>query len=173
MNGSIAKLRVEELDSRVLPSMVIPLNSAAAVTVATTVFASPSHPLQGNGMGQFLGSALTIDGGTSDQLSGKITLNGFGSFSLTGCVLGTGLVAQGRATGELVLQNESGSMTLTLHGPVQSAFSPIPRELVYSITGGSGEFQNANGYGIVNIGFLPAPTAFGLPPRGDITIAIY
>lgn len=173
MNTSIVKLGVEELDARVLPSLIIPVDSATVVMAATSLFTSPSHPLQGSGNGLFVGSVFNIDGGTSDQLSGKITLSGFGSFSFSGWVQGTGMYSQGRATGELVLQNENGTMTLALHGPVQSKFSPIPRELVYSITSGSGAYQNANGYGIVNIGYLPAPTAFGLPPRGDITIAMY
>jgi hypothetical protein len=68
------------------------------------------------------------------------------------------------------LSNAHGTITLALHGWVQSAFSQPPTEMVYTVTGGTGDFVHLSGYGIVALQRIPAPTAFGHHPTGAITL---
>jgi hypothetical protein len=89
---------------------------------------------------------------------------------MTGSVQGVGMIASGRATGELVLSNAHGTITLALHGPLQAGFSQPPSELVYSVARGTGNFQHLRGYGTVAMQRIPAPTALGQPPTGVITL---
>jgi hypothetical protein len=86
-----------------------------------------------------------------------------------GWVQGAGFIASGRATGQLVLSSARGTITLALHGAVQTAFSQPPSVLVYSVTAGTGAFQHLSGYGAVEMHRFPAPIAFGQPPRGVVT----
>jgi hypothetical protein len=121
-------------------------------------------------MGTYLGPEITIDAGTSFTLFGTANLRALGSFAVTGSVHGVGMIAFGRATGELVLSNAHGTITLALHGRVQSAFSQLPTEMVYTVTGGTGAFVHLNGYGVVALQRIPAPTAFEHHPTGVITL---
>jgi hypothetical protein len=126
--------------------------------------------LHGTGRGTYHGPQITIDAGTSFSLTGKTDLGGLGSFAVTGSVEGVGMIASGRATGELVLSNARGTISLALHGPVQAAFSQPPSDLVYSVTGGTGAYRHLGGYGVVAMHRIPAPTAFGQPPRGVVSL---
>ena len=51
-----------------------------------------------------------------------------------------------------------------------SAFSPIPSELVYSITGGTGAYANLKGYGIAAFTFSPGTTTPGHAATGSYTL---
>jgi hypothetical protein len=129
-----------------------------------------THPLHGTGTGTYHGPQVTIDAGTSFTLTGTANLGALGPFTVTGSVQGVGMIASGRATGELVLSNAHGTITLALHGPVQSAFNQPPSELVYSVTRGTGDFRHLAGHGTVGMRRLPAPTALGRPPTGIVTL---
>ena len=165
-----ARLIVEQLDSRTLPSSTLVL---PPITSPVPAMASTSHPLQGTGTSNYVGSVITPDTGPSVDLTGTIHLQSLGTFQLSGWLQSVGSVVQGRAYGELVLTNSQGSITLDLHGGVQPAFSPLPRELVYSIAHTTGAYQNLHGYGVVGMVMYPAPTAYGLPPRGIIHLNVY
>jgi hypothetical protein len=163
-------LRLEELDARTLPSVTIPTTTAPAAAAAAP---NPSHPLHGTGAGHYLGHSLVVDAGLSYALTGKADLAGLGSFKMSGWVQGVGMVASGRATGQLVLSSAQGTITLALHGRVQPGFSPLPAELVYSVSGGTGAYQHLSGYGVVGLTIMPAPIAFGFPPEGLFTLRFY
>jgi hypothetical protein len=129
-----------------------------------------AHPLQGTGTGTYQGPAVSVDAGTSFTLSGTVHLNGLGSFQVTGGVHGVGMIAGGRAGGELVLTGAQGTITLALHGPIQPAFGAVPHELVYVVTGGTGAYSHLTGYGTLDTTLTPAPVAFGHPPTGIIAL---
>jgi hypothetical protein len=130
-----------------------------------------AHPLHGTGTGTYHGPVVTIDAGTSFTLTATANLGPLGTFTVTGWVQGVGMIESGRATGELVLSNAHGTITLALHGPVQPSFSQVPPELIYSVTRGTGDFQHLRGYGVVGMQRIPAPTALGQPPTGVINLA--
>jgi hypothetical protein len=129
-----------------------------------------AHPLHGSGSGTYHGPQITIDAGTSFVFAGTAHLGALGTFALKGSVQGVGMIASGRATGELVLSNAQGTITLALHGPVQQAFSQPPSVLVYVVTRGTGSFRHMTGYGAVVMQRIPAPTALGQPAAGVITL---
>jgi hypothetical protein len=128
------------------------------------------HPLHGTGTGTYHANPVPTDAGTSFTLSGTVHVAGLGTFRVTGSVQGVGMIASGRARGELVLSNDRGTITLALHGPVQSAFSQPPAELVYSVVRGTGHFRHVSGYGTVGIKRVPVPSAPRQPATGSVTL---
>jgi hypothetical protein len=154
-----------ELGDRTLPSAVtsLPVYVGPHSSVST-------HPLHGTGSGIYGGLQIIVDTGNSFTLTGTVELRDLGSFTVTGGVQGVGMIASGRATGELTLTNAHGTITLALHGAVQSAFSQPPSTLVYSVTGGTGAFRHLTGYGTVDMHRVPAPVSFGHPQTGTITL---
>ena len=170
MSRHTTPLRLEELDARTLPSATLPLPVPAAQVTAAP---NPSHPLHGTGAGHYAGRSLVTDAGPSDTLAGRADLAGLGSFNVSGWVQGVGMVAYGRAAGQLVLSDSRGTITLALHGPVQPGFSPLPAEFVYSVSGGKGAYQHLRGYGVVGLTLTPDPTASVLPPQGQFTLRFY
>jgi hypothetical protein len=162
-----ATLELQELGERTLPSAVLqPLN--AVDPVAPVAIVQHSHPLQGTGTGTYHEPAVTVDAGTSFTMSGTVHLNGLGSFQVAGGVHGVGMVAWGRAGGELVLTGAQGTITLLLHGQIQHGFAALPRELVYTVSGGTGAYSHLTGYGTVGMTLMPAPAPLGHPPMGTI-----
>jgi hypothetical protein len=136
-----------------------------AAPALTAVVLNPSHALHETGAGHYTSHSLVVDAGLSYTLTRKADLAGLVSFQVSGWVQGLGMVASGRATGQLVLSDARGTITLALHGRVQPGFSPLPPEFVYSLSGGTGTYQRLRGYGVVALTLTPASTAFGLPRR--------
>ena len=167
MTTNRATLELHELGDRALPSSLAlhPLDLGAIPAVV-----QHAHPLHGAGAGTYHGPAVAIDAGTGFTLTGTADLGALGTFHVTGQVQGVGFLAQGRATGDLVLTSAHGSITLALHGPVQPGFSAVPPELVYSVTGGTGDFSHLSGYGTVGMHRTPAPVTFGQPPAGTVAL---
>jgi hypothetical protein len=159
MHGLRATLELHELGERAVPSSIAP---QPVDLVSPVAFLQPAnhHPLHGIGNGSFQGPFVPADVGASLTLNGTVQLAGLGTFQLAGEVHGVGFVMGGRATGEMVLTGAQGTITLALHGPVQS-FSGIPRELVYSVSGGTGAYSHLTGYGTVGMTFVNQ-----LPPVG-------
>ena len=162
---------LETLDARALPSAV-PTAPADPVPVVVVSAPPASHPLHGTGQGGYTDPTFggPVDAGVSHTLHGTVTLQGLSTFDLSGWVGGTGMVLNGRATGHLVLTNAKGTLTVELHGPIQPGFSPIPSELVYSISGGTGAYAHAKGYGVTNLSFMPYPMP--MPPVTPSTTAV-
>ncbi len=167
MSSNRTVLELHTLGERTLPSGVVP----TPVPFGSVVIAHSSHPLHGLGNAAYTGPAISIDAGAGFALTGAANLGALGQFHMKGAIQGVGLVESGRAMGEITLTNAHGTITLALHGRVQPAFSPIPVELVYSLTGGTGDFQHVTGYGSVGVKLEPAPIAFGQPPSGRIELS--
>ncbi len=169
MSAPRALLDLLQLGERALPSVVGP--QPVTEHMGMSPAAVTTHPLHGTGTGYYNGPRVTIDAGTGFTLTATAKLATLGSFRVTGSVQGVGLIAFGRATGEWVLSNTHGSITIELHGAVQSAFSQVPSNLVYSVTKGTGDFRHLKGYGIVAIERMPAPIAFGQPLFGRLVLS--
>ena len=161
--------KLEEMDARSVPS-VVTIIDPPIITPPALIAPMNSHPLYGSGSGSYT-QPLVVDAGISRQLNGRVSLQGFGTFNMSGWVQGTGMIQSGRATGHLVLSNPYGTLTLELHGPIQNGFSPVPSELVYSISGGTGSFSGVKGYGVVQTSFTLAPVAVGMQMIGHFRIA--
>ena len=154
MRATTFRPALETLDARALPSAVL---TAPTDPVPVVIAAPPaSHPLHGVGQGEYTDPAFGhVDAGISHSLHGTVALQGLGTFDMTGWVNGTGMILGGRAMGQLTLTNAKGSLTLELHGPIQPGFAQIPSELVYSISGGTGAYAHAKGYGVTHLTFMP------------------
>ena len=101
-------------------------------------------------------------------LSGSTSLGSLGTFQMTGWLQGVGMLATGRATGELILSNSQGTITLELHGRTQPGFSPLPSEMVYSVSQTTGAYSHLSGYGVVDMQRTPTPIIFNQPQTGTI-----
>jgi hypothetical protein len=169
MSAPRTLLNLLELGERALPSAVglQPIGEHAGIAAAAVA----THPLHGTGTGTYHAPLITIDAGTSFTLTGTANLAGLGTFRVAGSVQGVGMIVSGRATGELVLSNSHGTITIDLHGAIQPAFSQVPSDLVYKVTKGTGDFRHLTGYGSVAIHRTPAPVAFGKPLVGALILS--
>jgi len=154
---------LEELNARDVPSAggIVPPPSVSA---PVQVLAPAHHPLVGLTNGNY-SQTNSAAAGASIELSGPITLAGLGTFQMTGSLHGAG-PAEGRATGQLILTNQYGSLTVDLHSGIRPAQSAIPSELVYSISGGTGAYAQTKGYGVADFAFVPATVVYGTPHTG-------
>jgi hypothetical protein len=168
MSVNRATLELQELCDRALPSPVVlyPTDPVGPVAVV-----QHAHPLHGTGAGTYQGPAVAVDTGTSLTLRGSADLGALGKFQFTGRVQGVGMIAWGRAAGELVLTNGHGSITLALHGPTQQAFGALPHEMVYTVSGGTSDYSHLSGYGTVGLHLTPAPVAVGHAPAGAVALS--
>jgi hypothetical protein len=170
MSANRATLELQELGDRALPSPVILYPTDPIPPSVPVVIAPTTHPLQGTGMGSYREPEVTIDAGTSFTLHGTAHLRGLGEFHVTGHIQSVGMIAGGRATGELVLTNGHGTITLALHGPIQQAFGSLPRELVYTVVGGTKAYSHLSGYGTLGVTLTPAPVDFGHAQHGSVAL---
>jgi hypothetical protein len=168
MNRWKSRPVLEELNPRTLPSTLTltpptgaPPPHAAGLT---------SHALHGAGTGTYT-RPLMPDSGDHYDLHGRITLTGLGEFRVSGWVNGTGFTSTGRATGHLELTNARGKLTLELHSGMLPGFSPVPRELVYSIQGGTGAYAAVKGYGVAGVSFTPLPNQTDFPMKGTFRLS--
>jgi hypothetical protein len=140
---------------------------AVAAVPAALVKGKTYLLLTGSGQGTFSQSQFRpADVGVTDVFKGRALLNQVGAVTLTGSLTGTGFIAQGHATGTLILENARGSVTLTLSGAPQGGFQP-PKSGTYTfaVTTGTGAFAGAVGTGKVDL-MLGAGT-FTMAFRGD------
>jgi hypothetical protein len=161
-------LSLEELGDRNLPSgsgiTTTAVGGAAIVAPAT------HHPLKGTGTAAYHQPRITVDTGMSLSFLGHGQLSDIGAFRISGSINGVGLINNGRAVGELVLKNAHGTITINVHGSVQPSFAPIPRDLVYVVAKGTGDFQHLTGYGSLKVTLIPAIVGHNQAPRGTINL---
>jgi hypothetical protein len=162
-----ATLELHELGERAVPSSIAPQPVDLVSPVA--VVQPNHHPLHGIGNGLFRQPFVPADVGANLTLSGTVQLAGLGTFQLAGEVHGAGFVVGGRATGEMVLTGAQGTITLALHGRVQSG---IPPELVYSVSGGTGAYSHLTGYGTVGMTFVNQLPPVGVHPGAGGTFVL-
>ena len=146
MNTTTARLNVEQLGSRILPS-VNPIAGSAATSagIISEPLVHPQVPLvsaTANLQGAFHGTLRRFTGVPADigmrfAVDGTGSLAGLGSFSIRGVLHGTGFIARGNATGLLTLTNSRGAITVRLTGPQQPGFSPLPGSFHFTVVAGS------------------------------------
>lgn len=146
----MARLQVEELGTRLLPS-------AGPLT----------HALAGHGTGGYLHELGIPEVGQRYDLFGAATLNGLGRVSVQGAVESVGFVLHGHAWGTLVLTNTHGSVTLRLEGPRQSGFTALPRRFSFDITAGTGAYRHLGGHGTLSLVISTA-----VDERGTFTLTV-
>src|SRR4051812_43295147 len=146
MQRPTARLQVEDLESRTVPSasLLRPVFGAALV----------SHAAHDIGLPGAIHGTLTAQPGIPDTgahyaVSGSGWLLGLGQVSVTGSLQGTGFIAQGHASGQLTLTNSKGTVTVDLVGPTQQSFAPLPHVFHFTVSGGTGAYQNLHASGDV------------------------
>jgi hypothetical protein len=160
MRSPNVRLRVEELGSRILPSRTpLPAGHVADLVHRAAVTPRPA-PAPVNLHGTLQGTLFQvirgpIDLGIQYGLTGAGELGGQPRFQVTGSLRRVGFIAQGQATGELTLTNAQGSIMLSLVGPMQPGFAPLPGGFHYTVTGGTGAYQGATGDGQVALRTRP------------------
>ena len=117
MSSNRTVLELQALGERTLPSGVVP----TPVPFGSAVIAHSSHD---HGTAIYKGPAISIDAGTGFALTGAANLGVLGPFQMKGFIQGVGMVASGRAMGEITLTNSHGTITLALHGRGAVGFQP-------------------------------------------------
>ncbi len=107
-------------------------------------------PLRGTGLGDYT-EQLSPNGGPQFDLAGSASLAALGGVTVAGSVSPVGLVTRGHATGTLTLSNANGSVTIDLEGPVQPAFSPLPRVFHYQVVSGTGDYLGLAAEGTLSL----------------------
>jgi hypothetical protein len=153
-----------------LESMTLLSGSAAAVGGAIAALVAPPAPtsghmirLTGTAKGRFHAHINNPDTGKDFTFFGSGQVAPLGHVDLTGHIHSPGFIANGHSTGLLVLSNPKGSVTLSLIGPVQSGFTPVPDTFTFKITNASGKFKGDTGTGFMVLELEPAaaPTLTG------------
>jgi hypothetical protein len=142
---------LEELEGRAVPSAA----RLAAPALAQIVIDPPLPPILAPLSGQFAGSYTVAPGipdlGTHYDLTGKGTVGLLGPVNLTGFAQGTGMIPTGRAFGSLTLSNGPASVTLKLTADPQPGFAKLPVYFHFSVSGGTGAYQNVHAVGTVGL----------------------
>ena len=168
-------LEVESMESLTLLSGMmavvshpLPTAQISAQTIPLPIIVG----LKGTTNGVYTSSSFP-DTGTSYSVYTAGKLSGYGTGAVYGTMHSLGFIASGHATGTLHVILPGGTLTLTLTGPTQPGFSPLPKQFSFEITKGTGKFHNATGdpvgKGTVNVAIKPGPGA-GLQGHGQVTL---
>jgi hypothetical protein len=143
-------LSIESLEGRV----VLSTSYVAGAAIPTALVKGGTYLyLQGSGQGTFTHhQAPVADLPSTDAIKGMAHFSRFGTFKVSGSLIGTGFITQGNATGTLTLSNARGSVTLALLGPPQGGFhAPGSGTYTFAVKSGTGAFSHAIGTGKVDI----------------------
>lgn len=104
------------------------------------------------------------DAGVVYALKGSADLAGLGRVNVTGTLHGVGMIAQGQASGTLTINNAHGSVTVSMVGPIQPGFSPLPQHFHFKVVGSSGEYQGLESAGslTLELSALQGPGLFAI-----------
>jgi hypothetical protein len=147
MNKSSVRLRVEEMESRLVPSTAaLPRPPLDLVAHAAAEIAAV---LGGTVSGTYTSASGNPDLGTTYHLHGKGTLNLVGRVKLTATLQTPGNVVSGLAGGTVTLKFGQDKITLQLTGPELKGFARLPSHttFTYTVTGASGQFASLKGAG--------------------------
>jgi hypothetical protein len=152
------RLELEQLGERLLPSAT-PLLLPSFTVPQALAAAHPQqhHALAGHGEGTFTGHSLIVDAGVSYDLQGTADLARLGAVTVSGSVHGLGNILSGHATGTLTFTNDQGSVTVSLLGPLQKFFAPLPTDWHYQVTDATGAFKGLKDQGTLHLTFTQDP----------------
>jgi hypothetical protein len=101
--------------------------------------------------GTYLVTQANPDFGHTTRLEGTASLGGHANIPFTGNLNGTGFIARGRAGGTLTFASGSGSLVVSLTGPVQSGFAGLPSQFKYVVTKSVGGLKGIRGAGVATL----------------------
>jgi hypothetical protein len=160
-----------------LESVTLLSGSAAAVRGAIAALVAPSTPtsghtihLTGTARGSYHVHIINPDIGKDFTFFGSGQVAPLGHVDLTGHINSPGFIANGHSKGLLVLSNPNGSVTLSLIGPVQSGFTPVPDTFTFKITSASGKFKGDTGTGFMVLELEPAAASTPTGEHGSFTM---
>jgi hypothetical protein len=150
--------QLESLESMTLLSGASAAISGALASLVTTAASAQQIHLTGTVKGSYHLQVKNPDTGKDFTFLGSGTLSTLGQVSLTGDIHSPGNIANGHSTGQLVLSNPHGSVTLELTGPPQNGNTPVPDVFSFKIIKASGTFKDDTGTGYIDLILKPAPT---------------
>ncbi|MFI5378599.1 MAG: hypothetical protein ACHRHE_04825 [Tepidisphaerales bacterium] len=152
---------LQNLESRMLLCGGTVTPAAEPVVAALTAVATGPHFTKAFSMSGTYSIAMVVaDVGKKYIFKGSGKPAGFGTMQLSGWVQTPGYVASGKARGVLVLKNSQGTIELSLSGPTEPGFGPLPTTLSYHITGGTGAYTKAYGSGTIADQLTVTPAHF-------------
>lgn len=167
-----ARLSLERLDGRILPS-ASPLGFVGPVAhSATASHSADQHALAGQGHGLYSYDAVQSGAGIEYRLDGLANLAGMGRVRVHGSVHSVGFVQSGQATGELTFSNAGGSVTVELVGPSQAGFSPLPGTFSYHVVAATGRYAGLTDSGTMSLALKTDPALPGTNPHGHFKMSI-
>ncbi len=144
-----ARLQVEALEVKALLSMS-PLSLMKHVAVSALV--DQTKPVHPSLLGVLPGAVQPIsvfppspDAGKRYDVSGQGLVASLGLVQFTGTLQTTGSINSSQAMGTLTLTNARGSVTLSLVGPQQQSFSPLPDQFQFTIADATWAFTSLKG----------------------------
>ena len=137
--------------------------AAAALRKGTAVHPTSAavHP-HGSIAGTYTTSTPVADAGTTYSFAGSGVVKPLGTTTVSGNIALPGFVASGFATGTLTLTGPNGTVTLSLKGPRQKGFGPLPSNLSFTISSGTGSYAGAKGSGHISLKLNTSATSFVL-----------
>lgn len=134
-----------------------PVNSSTATIPSAAgnrvLVHRPSHRLRLHGSltGSYSTPSVTADVGREYDFTGSGAVVPLGAANIAAKVTSPGFILAGFATGQVTLTGAHGSVTLSVKGPKEPGFGPLPTRLAFIITGGTGNYAGAKGAGHVRI----------------------
>ncbi len=140
---------------------------AAGLAEVVSPSKQPAAPaLNGTFQGTFSREEAPPDAGTPYRFSGSGRLGPrLGRATIAGSLRSAGFIASGHAGGTLTLTARRGTVTLSLTGPSQAGFSPLPGTFTFTATAGTGRFSRERGSGTATVTLL-TPQADPIPGAG-------
>jgi hypothetical protein len=164
MSGQKKPPRVEELETRAVPSTVPFLSTGASGMLGAHAQGNAAPVLAGLLTGTYTPSPKTPDVGLSFNLRGAGTLSGMGHVTLSGSLHTAGFIAAGHAGGTLVLATAHGTLTLHLEGTLQPGFAHLPPHFYFNVVKGTGAYAHVLAGGTIAFHDAPAVVPFHLLP---------
>ena len=165
MSGQKKPPRVEELETRAVPSTVPFLSTGASGMLGAHAQGNPAPILAGLLTGTYTPAPHKLaDAGMQFTLQGTGTVSGMGQVTLTGSLHTTGFVAAGHASGTLVLANAHGTLTLHLEGTLQPGFAALPAHFYFNVVKGTGAYTHVMASGTIDFHYAPAAVPLHMLP---------
>jgi hypothetical protein len=160
------------------------LSAVATAAVPPRALPAPQYiplpiivSLDGTTRGSFKSSSPVPDVGRTYNVLATGRFAGYGVGVVSGTLHSLGFIASGQATGTLTVSLPGGTVTLSLTGPSQRGFSPLPTEFSFVVTKGTGKFHNKVGdpvgAGTVDVTLNPVAGSASLRQVGAITLVFH